>query len=437
MSRSSLAAVVAQHFDDYSLGAGSVLCIVAGAVLLRYGWTLWSLLLPGTLAGAIILVYVVATSLGLLLVGASGVDIREHGRAIAAFVVAVIVSTVVGVFLVGIRVQTPGPDALLFSQYAVDLLLAGENPYAASMAPAWERYGTLPLSVTPTLDGGHVTSFSYPAGSILVFVPQRLLGIPDFGQTVGLAAVGALAYLTYYSPGELALAPATLFLTLNLVYNSFMGVTDALWLLPVLVAMHSWYRGRLRWTAVWMGVACSLKQQPWIITPFLAVWLYHESSTLEAFLDEATQTLAWGVGTFLAINLPFLLWNPAAWVASVFTPVGGSGGTLIHQGVGLTALTVSGQLLLPTSTYVVYVALATVTALLAYAVYWDRLKWVAWVMPAVILFVHYRSLLSYFLFLFPVAYWAALLATDSVYQPGAAPAAVEPGEREEVDHAAA
>lgn len=397
---------------EWTASASNVLAIVAGAVLLRYAFTIWSLFIPGPATTVASVLLVVATATGLLLVGVAEVDVGTHGRAIATFVLGVIVASALLVYVGGIEIQYPGPDALLFGRYGADLLLDGANPFAASMAPAWSQFGTTPLSQTPTMDGGRVTSWSYPAGSLLAFVPATGLGL-EAGVTTGVATLAMLAYQTLRANATFALAPAVVILGLAFVHGSFLGLTDAIWMLPTVVAMTAWHDGRDRRAAVAMGVACAVKQLPWLICPFLAIWVWRAAPSGRAALRRAGRLVAWGGGTFLAINAPFILWNPQAWLTSVLTPVG-STATLVHQGVGLTLLTVSGVVALPTWTFVGLVASATVAALVCYACYWERLRWAAWVLPVAILFVHYRSLFSYFMAFAVVGLWAGLCARDEL-----------------------
>jgi uncharacterized membrane protein len=60
------------------------------------------------------------------------------------------------------------------------------------------------------------------------------------------------------------------------------------------------------------------------------------------------------------------------------------------------------------------VALFSVTAfmLAAYWLYFDALRWMAWVAPVAIWMVNYRSLVSYWVAFLPVAFMAVLCEWD-------------------------
>ncbi len=398
--------------DEWDPGAANVVASLAALVILRYALMLWELFHPAPLAQTITLIYIVAIGLALLGLSASGVDLREH----AAIVAVIVFSVLLGSFYIflgtGLTVPAPGPDAALFSRYSVDLLLAGENPYAASMAPAWDLYGADPLSVTPTTDGSHVTSLSYPAGSVLAFVPATVAGVEDVGKTAGLVAIATLLFLAVYSPSEFVLAPIIVLMVQDIIFGSFLGLLDALWLFPTLVAMQLWATDRRRAAAVALGIACSMKQQPWLITPFLAIWVYNEAASYRAFGRRAATLGAYGLAPFIVVNAPFVIWDAQAWLTSVLTPLSGGGASPVNQGVGLTLLTTSGTLLLPKGFYGVLLGIVTIWALVLYAVYWERVRWLAWLMPAFLLFFHFRSLYSYFQFVVPLAYFAALHQWD-------------------------
>jgi uncharacterized membrane protein len=384
-------------------------------MVIRYAFGLWTLFMPRLSVVTVLTILVVyLTGMGLLAVAVFDIDLEAHGRAIAAVVLAVLIGSVVSL-TVAIDVASPGPDALLFSRYSVDLLLAGQNPFAASMEPAWDIYGTSPLSVTPTVDGGHVASLSYPAGAVLAFVPQAVLGVPNLGLTAAVLTLGAVGFLIAVSPAEFALAPIAVVLSQDMIQNAFLGSIDILWILPVLVAMVAWGRHRYVLACIPLGIAVATKQQPWIIVPFLGIWLFRELDVQEA-TRVATACLFTGSAVFLVLNGAFIIWDPMAWASSVLAPLG-SGATLVQQGVGLAMLSTSGLFVLPKSFFTIAVGVVVLNALILYALFWDRLKWVAWIMPAFVLFLHYRSLHTYILSVVPIAYYAVLQAHDLDIDP--------------------
>lgn len=405
MERSDLS--LEQAFDDWSFGSSHVLAVVAGAVMLRLGWTLYNVLSPPGILGLVSILYVYVAALGLLIAAAAGVDFERYGRTIGYLVLSVLVVVTVAVYL-GLTSAAPGSDAAIFMEYSGSLVLEGENPYTVGMEGAWNATGATSLSVTPTVDGSHVSSYSYPSGLILAAVPAAALDVP-VTKVSALAGLFVLAFLVLESPVEWMLAPVAVLLSNNWLHVSALGAVDVLWVLPVLVAMRAWYSERWLAAGALLGAAATMKPQPWLLLPFLAVELYRRRDIAALVLVGGG-----GVGTFAVLNLPFLLWTPAAWLQGVLTPFSGQGASLIHDGVGLTMLTTSGAYVLPKGWYLQVFAGLYLLALAATLQWGARARWANWVLPLALLLVNYRSLQSYFLVVGSLAYYAVLLDTDRV-----------------------
>ncbi len=390
----------------------NIMCLFGTMFMFHAGYVSFGVDLPAAVYTALVIFPWLA---GLLLAGfaLSPVDPRPFGRWLAFVVVAgVLAGDLAATYSASPELFRFGTDTLLFSRRAVDLLVAGTNPYAVDLTPV-----PYPVNAqkTPLLGGGHVSTFSYPAGSILAYLPQRLTGIGRFPMhlTALTATVASVTYLVLVSPREVAVAPALVFSGMGMYTDATGGIIDALWLFPLLLAMHAlatredWLR-----TGVWFGIAASMKQQPWLIAPFLLVWAVQSTGW-----RAGSRLVAASTASFLAVNLPFIAWNPVAWLEGVFTPLGAHG-TLIPQGVGFTVIRTSGLLELPKTTFTLLVAVLALGLLAAYALRArGRWRWLAWVMPVFILFGHWRSLPSYFVWYLPVFWMAYLAATDSVCCP--------------------
>jgi uncharacterized membrane protein len=159
-----------------------------------------------------------------------------------------------------------------------------------------------------------------------------------------------------------------------------------------------------------LGVACAMKQQPMFILPFLAIWLWQERDSLEQFTSIAVKSIAAGGGAFFLLNLPFILADPGAWLASVFTPLGGGEAPLRSVGVGLAAFQQAG-LDLPRWLFRACTALGGVGLLAGYWRWFDQLRWMAWIAPAIFLMLTPRNLPSYVNTVIPLA----LLALFAVH----------------------
>lgn len=389
---------------------GRLILVVTAGLMLQIGFRLWSVLPPGEFVPVVVIAYAYGTALALLVAAIVDLDLDRWGYYVAGWSAFVIL--VAGVLIVWLQSGAYyGTDAILFSRYSVDLLLAGRNPFAESMAPAAAIYGQDGLHITPLLDGTTVDSLSYPGGAVLAFVPQAVVGLDDnFGPTLLLATFAILAYLIVESPSFLALLPIAIMTgSRNLVLSAPGGVLDSLWVLPLLVAMRYWHTERYGAAGLAYGLAAGTKQQVWPIAPFLVVWLWAASDDVDEARAQIRELISWSVAGFLALNFPFIVWHPKAWLYSVLTP---ALLPMMHQGVGLTLSSTAGVYGLPSTFHTLLLAGAGVVGIGLYALYWDRGPWVAWIAPPILLLWSHRSLNSYFTYFLPIAYYAVLCQWD-------------------------
>src|SRR6202035_1466479 len=182
-------------------------------------------------------------------------------------------------------------DSAAFNQVAARVLLHGHNPYTTTMASAARLLQVPAHNWTYTVNGGHVTSLSYPAGSFLfVLIP---------------ASVRWLAALLILTPIFVQMFSA--------------GGTDAAFVPFLILAVWRWDRfhlGRSAGVARWigpiaLGFACSIKQTPWFCLPFLVVGLFIEArNTGRRPVQLVTRYLAIVVAVFAVVNFPFIVWQP-------------------------------------------------------------------------------------------------------------------------------
>ena len=390
------------------------LAIITGALLLRLAFFFQSFVTPlGDFPATVTLWMTYGVAFVLLGAAVADVDFRTWNQRFAGLVLITLSGVMIAAYITKSDSSQLGTDGILFARYSVDLLLAGQNPFSHSMGPAFEQYPILDQFVTYKMDGSIVTSLSYPALSVLVFLPQAILGIPNLNLTTVVVFLGILAFLTYESPWYLRLAPfVVLFADPSLIEFSFGGVFDIIWVLPLLIGMRYWARNELRWAALWIGLAFAVKQTPWFIGPFLAVWLYNTSQTMAEFRSDAQICIKYGLFGFLLPNIPFIIWDPHAWVSSVLTPVAGGGVSLVQQGSGIALISVIGVYPLSKTAFTVLLLGALGILLVAYAIYFDQFMWFAWIAPAIVLFFNYRSLQNYFIFFIPIAYYTMLLKLE-------------------------
>jgi uncharacterized membrane protein len=411
--------------------AGRIIFVLTGLLLFRMGFQIWASLMPEYLLGAVASVVLFGVGVQLLVMSAmdpSRLDLEQWGPYIAyAVLAAVLVATLIGLHRTWIDVI--GTDALLFSHTAAEALAAGQNPYTVDMGPAIEGWRGAQYA-TPRINGDVVRQLSYPAGSVLWFIPQYLtIGPTHFGLrlTMFVMAIATSAIVIDSLPPKLALAGVAVFLaTRNLYLAAAGGVIWPVWMLPMILAIRAWYGERWLQAAFWMGLSAGSKQFAWLILPFLLIWVWKISETPRAFLKRGAKMNAVGGASFLALNGPFILWNPSAWADGVLTPLS-TQAPMIHQGAGLAALSFSGVFHAPNWWFELGLGWAMVTALVSYYLYFEKVRWACWIMPPALLFFHYRSLLSYFntygvlAVLCAVAVWGRLNVKEPAPTPDPTP----------------
>lgn len=292
-----------------------------------------------------------------------------------------------------------GTDGLLFARYAIDLLLQGKDPYAYSMSPAFEIYGLDERWTTPTVSGGIVDRFSYPPLGFLIFLPLYLLGIPDLNATTLLFFILTIIFLSYEAKRFWLLPILLAFLDPNLFLFTVGGVYDIIWVFFLLIAMKYFYKGKLALSAVFIGIAISIKQTPVIIIPFLLIYLlkkYNLATTLK--------TLAVLISTFLIISLPFLLWNPQAYIEGVVAP-----GKAIPLGMGLVSLFYAGWINVPTTFFALTMLVVFISLILIYIIIFNRVKDLLWLTSPLVLWFYTRSLQNYFISFIPVVAYILII----------------------------
>jgi uncharacterized membrane protein len=317
-------------------------------------------------------------------------------------------------------------DAAALNHVAARVLLHGKNPYTTSMQSASVLLKPPSAFWTYTVDGGHITQLSYPAGSFLLEVPAMALGfhhaIVDWMDLGAWLVVGALLFVMV--PVTLRWFALVIALTSLLIALFSDGGTDALFIPFLILAVWRWDRFATRrgaGLAGWMGpvalgIACSIKQTPWFCIPFLVIGVAlvaHRSGRNP--WPVATRYLGIVVGIFVLVNLPFIIWSPVEWWNGMLLPFTHP---LVADGQGIVTIALHGLTggvrlsLLSLAGAFVYLAL-----LVAYVLWFPVLKRSWLFLLPIVLFVPPRSLSSYLIDFFPVAIVGALTV--------AAPAAMQ------------
>jgi len=289
-------------------------------------------------------------------------------------------------------------DVALYNDMASELVRRGENPYTWDYNNVHEVYRMSQAASTPQLDGSVTERHPYPSLSFLAALPLDTFGLPGVWLVPILAQL-ALAVMLFLAAPR-AIQPVVLLPMV--VWFSFSGLTaiganDIVWATLIVGMIVAWRKPTL--AALLYGLAVSYKQSPWLLFPFLAIRLWRgndQDSPPAQRLQRVVRFAAITGLTFLLVNLPFILWEPEAWLKGVFSPLTGNL-VYLSQG-GPAGLTAFGYVNLPKNFYLL--ATLTVLGLLLFS-YWRHyaaLRDIFVIMPAILMWFSYRTLVSYWVF---------------------------------------
>lgn len=373
--------------------------VLAGAVALHVGWQYWNagrIYLHHEIAAMDLLIYTLAFGLfWLALVEAP----RWRHWTGPLILVTVLFTAVVGTYIWTHAVfRTYATDVLAFDHYAAQLVLHRVDPYTVSMRPAFQQFH-IPLTFqTLTWDGRLVDRLSYPAGSFLMFVPFVAAGVADLRWVVLLSHLAVIGVLYWASPPRLRpLILLPMFAAQELVEFTGGGVVDFPWVLALLLTVV-WQR-RPALSGLCYGAACTLKQEPWFLGPFLIVYYLCElkNVTFRARLARLGSFVLPATIVFLIVNGVFIVHNPYNWILGVLEPALGN---LIAFGQGPSTVVQLGASI-SANTFTLLAASLAVLLLIGYARYFSRLRDAVWMFPMAITWFMPRSLHNYFVFWIP------------------------------------
>ena len=321
--------------------AARVLTVVLAAMLLRFGLWAWAAAAGDNgLVGAIPTFVAFVLGVELLVLAVADIDYERWARPLGYATTVLLALLALSVVLLA-EYNRLGTDLLAFTSYAVEVVADGGNPTAVSLAPAAGLAGA-PDVWTYRTDGSWATSWSYPTGTLWVYSIQYQL----VGRWVGLrltslvGVVGLGWLITYLVPPEYGLlGPASLFLAQNEFLAALGGLNDMWYVLPTVATIWLWATERRVAAAAVFGLACAMKQQPWLICLPLAIWVYKEAPSTRVFARRAAAYIGVGGAVFLALQLPWIVLTPVAWLRSALVPLSvGNDAPLISMGVGLAIL---------------------------------------------------------------------------------------------------
>jgi hypothetical protein len=310
---------------------------------------------------------------------------------------------------ISVAVVSYGTDSIAITHVAGEMLLQGENPYSVvgePLTPIFQRFQIPDTFVTQTASGNSIERLVvYPAGHVVIYAGALAAGVEDLRWVTLVFEVAALAIIWWaLTPRARFLVPLALLVEPNLtIYFTSGGVTDWLWVLPLVVTAVMLHRRLWGYAGLALGIACAIKQQPWFAVPFVVIWAYMEVRKVgdrDRVRRDVGALIAGFVASFAVLNLPFLIWGPADWLGGTFSPLLDR---LVPDGQGPSLLASRGFLPLPQAVFSITMVLAFGVAIFLYSRRFDRMKNMLWVLPAAVLFFSHRSLHNYFIFWIPIA----------------------------------
>lgn len=308
-------------------------------------------------------------------------------------------------------------DGTSLDTNAALLLIEGHNPYTDSnMLDLARRFPIQPNWTTPLRVGQFANRLDYPTTvefQTVLDTDLKAGSAPEFESKVSYPALSFLTLLPFalfknynvlpfymlsyaalvfvaWKVAHPALRPWVLLLTMANIPMWSSTVGGNLDIFYTLLIALVWLLRDHRWrSAIFLGLALASKQIAWFFIPFYLIMVYRHYGIKETIYR---LIIAGSIG--LAINLPFMLWNPHAWLAGVLAPVVDP---MFPMGVGIVNLSVTH--LLPFFPQWVYSALEGAALLLSLAWYWRlcrKAPEAAMLLAVIPLFFAWRSLPSYF-----------------------------------------
>lgn len=323
-----------------------------------------------------------------------------------------VLTTIVSVYVVA-EIAYNGSyrtDVLAFSHYAAILATRGLNPYTQDMTPALSMFAVQPSDLTPLTTGSYLVPapFQYPALQFLVFVPFVAVGLRDMRWVLLIFELAIIAVLYIKCPKNLRpMLILPLFAGSDLMINyTAASVSDIVWVLPILLTAFTIDR-KLALSGIFYGIACAIKQPPWLLAPFLIIYMMKETGPKETYLQRTATFFGPALGVFVLANLPFAYADPGGWLRDILTPILSNfvslsqGGPAVLSEVGLVHAQPMFYSLLAGGVLIVLMA--------NYFVYYSKLRFAMWIFPGLVLWFSYRALTSYIIYWMPLMLAALLL----------------------------
>ncbi len=287
-------------------------------------------------------------------------------------------------------------DSYIIQYAAAESILHGENPYKLDYRGvllsklAFTKYTFIygPGSNYSAANiKGFVSKFDYPAMAALYYVPPAALHVNGVYWD---AIVLGLALWAVYSRLKTGHRYLLIVVFLSGMFTFFgplyLGDPQTGWVAPLLVAVA--YLDNPVLAGVLIGLAASYREQALIFALFLLIF-YLKDENYKRLLWKTALT---AIITALAVNLPFLIDSPRAYLHGVLIPLTYN---LYPKGFGLSSIHYAG-IILPKRFYTgLYLSSLLALWMVAYYRY-DAVKDYILAFPAISFVLYYRPMPTYY-----------------------------------------
>ena len=306
------------------------------------------------------------------------------------------------IVIIGMSVKTIYTDELAIEVLSSRRLLDGLNPYGFHFGlSALKAYGVSLSALTPTINGGYISTLQYPDLMVLLLTPFVVFHVnPDallFLFTVILIFIIAYEYISKELSFMVPLAVAIVFFNINLIFFSYEGITDIVWV--VFLTLSLIFLQKRYVPGIFLGLSIAAKQLPIFIIPFLLIFIYKKYG-----IHKLLEVILFTVATFTLINLPFIIESPRIFFSAVLAP---ESTPIFGIGFGLSQVYFSGYLPFADREFFTILMLSVWALLVILYLYkFDKLKYSLTVFPIIIVMFNFRLLENY------IMYWPIItLAT--------------------------
>ncbi len=292
---------------------------------------------------------------------------------------------------------SPHTDNEMIAKFATETLERGANPYRWNFTDMLRVYRD-PGHFTPFLNGSPQNRLTYPALPTLVLWAFDQVGLGEVRIMSTLAHLVLLILVFVKTPEWLRpviLMPLVVFR--DYVPYALNGVQDIVWSLALIGVIYAWNRPTLR--ALLFGTACAFRQQPWFAAPFLLIYLWQEGGSRHDRLHRVVYFAGISVSVFMVVNLPFFVWDPAAWLHGAVEP---SYAAFNYMSQSLGALTQYGIAPFPRLFYSLLQLSSLLIMVILYGFYARSIGQAFWIFPGLFFWTYYRGLSNYWMYWMPV-----------------------------------